>query len=250
MRVLNKIVLSVVLMQLAGCAMLGSKSNLGPIPTIAEFNTFQARLQKSGAGEDPTPSQFKVGLIDFIKEFHGYAAEKRTMEWESSGITAYGGAISVLGAIAGQTGLMNTGAAFAGGGLVTSSRNTFGQQANIYVTAVKKLSCISSKTAFIPDAVFEDAKQTDDPQAAKIAIGAVKTLVIAVENIRIEAINSIMSLQPPSPTRDDYLNMFNMYRPSTSNNSAPSADTSIQRKRDAAEQIKALLAEVGVCTKS
>lgn len=240
-----------IVLALSGCSTLVSKTRWAPIPTIAEFDTFRSRLQLTGAGASPTPAQFRVSLIEYIGEMHGYAAEKRSMEWENSGLAAYGGMAAVLGALADRTGLLNTGAAVAGFGLANSSRYNFGQQAIIYVTAVKKLSCISNKVAFVPDSAFADARETDDPAAAVIAKGAIDTLIVAVETVRIESINSMMSLAPPSPTRDDYLSMFNMYRPgSPGANAAPNPDPNIQRKRDAAEQIKVLLTDVGVCTKA
>lgn len=248
----SKRVLAVVffVFALTGCSTLVSKNRWAPIPTIAEFDTFRSRLQLAGAGA-PTPAQFRVGLIEYIGEMHSYVAEKRSMEWENSGLAAYGGMAAVLGALADRTGLLNTGAAVAGFGLANGSRYNFGQQATIYVSAVKKLSCISNKVAFVPDSVFADARETDDTSAAKIAEGAMNTLIVAVETVRIESINSMMSLAPPSPTRDDYLNMFNMYRGGSSGaNAAPNPDPDIQRKREAAEQIKLLLTEVGVCTKA
>lgn len=243
--------------QLCGCAMLSNADKLAPIPTVREYaTTFADRLKEAGGQGKPTLPEFKTGLVKMIGEYHGYAATRRQIEWDSSGLTTYGGLGAVVGALAHRTGLTNVGAAVAGLGLATSSRYNFAQQSIIYVNSVKKLSCINSKVAFIPETIFDDAKLSDDVNAATIAKGAVDQLVFGVESVRIEASSGVMALVPATPTRDELLTMMKSYRPAEAPaapgaNAAPEVPPSaaMLRQREAGEQVKTLLSEAALCIK-
>jgi hypothetical protein len=234
---------------LAGCSSLGSNSSWMPIPTMKEYAiSFKSRLEQKSLGTVPSITILKTGLVDFIAEYHGYAVDKRKMEWDSSGFVTYGGIAAVLGALADKTGLLNSGAALAGLGLSNNNRYAFSQQSDVYMTAVKKLACINSKVALVPDHVFEDAKQTDDKVAADTASEAIANLIAAVDTVRIEAVNSLLAIKPSPPTRDELMALFKTYLPAAGN-AAPSADPDMPRKRAAGVQIQKLLDEVVICAK-
>lgn len=237
----------------SGCSLLSSAGKWAPIPSQAEFAPFAERLVKkvpSGKPADATVGQFRTALIEFIGEYHGYAAERRKMEWDSSGLTAYGGFGAVLGALADRTGLTNAGATLAGVGLATSNRYSFGQQAQVYFTAVRKLSCVNSKIGAIPDGILDQARASDDQEAAKIAQGAMQQLIDSVETVRIEASNGILGIAPGVPSRDELLTMLKSYQPPSGTTArAPDPDPNKQRNRESGEQVKALLSEVGSCVK-
>lgn len=235
---------------LNGCAMLSNANNWAPIPSQKEFETFSKRVQSG----DPL-SKFKTELVTFIGEYHSYAAERRKMEWESSGMTAVGGLAAVLGGLADKTGLLNTGAGVAGIGLITSSRYNFAQQSQIYFAAVKKMACVDSKVGSIPDTVLDDAKSSPDQNAAKIAQGAMQQLVGAVDTIRIDATNGILGITPSAPTRDELITMFKSYLPAAAAAGGGAAalakpDPVTERRREAGELVKTMLTDVGTCVKT
>ncbi len=241
-----------VILTLPGCALLSNYNNLAPIPSEKEFNTFSGRLPGI-ASDKATISDFKKELVTLIGEYHILASDRRKIEYDVTGITTFGGLGAVLGALADRTGLLNTGAAFAGLGLVTSSRYNFNQQSLIYFSAVRRLACINSKLAAIPDTVFVDAINSPDSNAADIAKGAVRQLASLVDTVRIETTNSMLGIAPGVPTREELLVMFKSYLPAlaATGAAAPAApDPDAVRRKDAGEQVKSLLSEVGTCTKS
>lgn len=235
----------------SGCALLSNADNLIPIPAESEYESYSAKMRTISPNGDPTLSEFRSQLIVFIGEYHKRAAERRKMEWDSSGMATYGGLGAVLGGIANKTGLINTGAGIAGIGLATGSRYNFSQQSLVYFNALKKLSCIEAKVSSVPSTVLDDAKLSDDVDAANIAKGGMKQLIDAVDNVRIEAINGMLGISPTTPTRDELLTMFNAYKPGVNTANAPQLGVSadMTRQRAAAETFKVLLSEVAVCVK-
>ena len=241
------------LFSLSGCSILIKPNSLVPIPSANEFASFSGRLQGIGA-DQASLAELKAKLIDFIGEYHKLASERRKMEYDASGMTTYGGLAAVLGALADKTGLLNTGAATAGLGLAISSRYNFGQQSAVYFGAVRKLACINSKLTSVPDTVFSDAILSPDLNAAEIAKGAVRQIAGTVDAVRIEANNGILGIAPGVPSRDELLTMFRSYLPATTpvgGSAAPAApDPDGVRRKEAGEQVKALLSEVSMCSKS
>lgn len=229
---------------LSGCALMGG--GLAPIPDAREFDSFGSRV-----GPASTLSEFRRELTKYINEYQVRATEKRKMEWDSSGLTTYGGVFAVLGALADRTGLLNTGAGVAGVGLTTTSRYNFHQQAQVYYLALKKLTCVSSKVGLIPDAVFARAANSDDPGAAEVGRSALSILVSSVDSIRQEAVNGTLGISPGSLSRDDLVNLFNTYRaPAAARAMEAGVDPAeVARNRAAGETVKALMADVALCVK-
>lgn len=231
---------------LGGCALVGG--GLAPIPDAREFDSFGARL-----GAATRLSEFRAALGQTINEYQVRASEKRKMEWDSSGLTTYGGLLAVMGALADRTGLMNTGAGLAGVGLTTTSRYNFHQQAQVYYLALRKLTCVSSKVALIPDEVFSRAARSDDAGAAEVGRSALPMLIASVDGIRQEAVNGTLGIAPGNLSRDDLVNLFNTYRapPAGAKALEPGVDPAeAARNRAAGETVKALMADVALCVKA
>jgi hypothetical protein len=228
---------------LQGCAILSNADNLVPTPSVSEFNTFESTLP---TGTNISELKSRLGM--YIGEYHKRASDRRKMEWDSSGMTAYGGLAAVIGGLADKTGLLNSGAGLAGLGLMTSTRYNFGLQSQIYITAVRRLACINSKLVVVPNAVFEDAKESPDNNAAAIAQAAVQQITNLIDAIRIEANNNLLGITPTAPSRDELLAMFKSYQSPVAAAAPPGGD-GLTRKKEAGEQIKLLLSDVATCTK-
>lgn len=251
-RHLGYVVLLSYLCALQGCATLSNVDNLIPTPSVKEFDTFSSTLP--GASNDTASiAEFKTQLVAYIGQYHMRASERRKMEWESSGMTSYGGLVAVIGALADKTGLLNSGAGLAGLGLMTSARYNFGQQSQIYLVAVRRLACVNSKLVVISNTVFDDARNSPDAHAAAVAKGAVRHMTDLVDGIRIDANNGLLGIAPGTPSRDELLAMLRSYLPAaaTAAASAPPApdDADSIRRKEAGEQIKSLLTDVATCTK-
>lgn len=249
MKPFGNLLLALSALGVSGCAVLNSVDNLAPIPSQNELAPFAGRLIVPGA-RNPKLSVFKSELGKFIGEYHAYAIARRKLEWDSTGMTTYGGLAAVLGGLADRTGLLNTGAVLAGTGLAISSRYHFNQQSQVYFTAVKKLSCINSKVQSIPDTLVEDAMSSDDKNAADIAKQAVTQLAGSVDAVRIEATNAMLGIAPGTPSRDELLAMFKSYAAATAASAPPPGGADGLRKREAGEQVKAVLAETAACAKT
>jgi len=221
-----------------------------PMPSQQELLPLSARF--ASATTSQTLQDFKDEMSRTIATYHGYAVEKRKLEWGMSDATTYGGIAAVAGALADRTGLLNTGAGIAALGMINSSRYNFGQQSNIYINAAKGLSCIYAKVAPVPQSILDEAVLSDDTNAASIAKGAIAQMVTVADTIRTNANNELLGIKPTTLTRDELLVMVNSYRPAATANSAPIPGESplIQQRRIAGETIKTLLAEVSACAKS
>lgn len=93
---------------LSGCAILTNPNGLVPIPSQREFEPFTTRMPVDWGSvniDQVGIEPFRRGLVRIIGEYHGYAAERRRMEWDSTGLTTFGGIAAVAGAIADKTGL-------------------------------------------------------------------------------------------------------------------------------------------------
>lgn len=236
---------------LSACASVSSERGLAPIPTVKELTPADGYFRMKVPGERMALSHFKSRLVTVIHDYHGYAVDRRKLEWNASGLSTYGGLLAVAGALADRTGLLNTGAGVAGIGLVTSSRYNFAQQSAVYIEAVKSLSCIMAKVAPIPDTVLEDAMLSDDANAAKIAEGAIPTLISLVDTVRINANNGLLGIAPTVLSRDELMVMVKSYSAQAPVPAVPGGPVSADmiRKREAGQTVKTLLADVAVCAK-
>lgn len=239
-----------VLFFLSGCAILGNPNRVMPIPSLNEYAlSFRARMGLE-IDQKATSNDVKRGLVSIISEYHGYAVLKRRMEWEGSGITTLGGIAAVLGALADRTGLTNAGAAVAGIGLVSSSRFKFQHETLIYTNATKRFACIYESLGPVPETVFSDAATSDDKNAASIASGSLEQIASAIDRIRIDAANQILSLAPATLSREELTAIFRSYGTSGIVSTVVGApDPTLERRREAGEQVKRLLVQVELCTK-
>lgn len=248
---LNFFMLMPIIFLLQGCAVISNINDLAPFPSIKEFNTFSSRLPGI-SNNSVSMGDFKIQLAIYIGEYHARASDRRKMEWDSTGMTSYGGLAAVVGALADRTGLVNAGAGLAGFGLSASARYNFGQQSQVYLTAIRRLTCINSKIVVIPDIVFEDGAGSPDENSASIARASVRQLANMVDSVRIESNNGLLGIMPGTLSRDELLTMLKSYLPSSQvaspGSAAPLApDVESTRKKEAGEQVKLLLLDVATC---
>lgn len=235
----------------AGCTSISEGTSLVPIPSEKELLPASAKFTPKVPGSTKPLADFKTELTLLIRDYHGYAVERRRLEWNATGLTTYGGLLAVAGALADRTGLLNTGAGIAGIGLVANSRYNFAKQSNIYIVAIQSFSCILGKIVAVPDALLADAMLSDDANAAEIASGTIPMLINMVDTVRISANNSILGIAPTVPSRDELAVMLMAYSAPAPLTDAPrsTVDSETLRRREAGEAIKKLIADVSVCTK-
>jgi len=186
-------------------------------------------------------------LVKYRDELFKRALQRSKLEYESTGVTTYGGLAAVAGALADQVGLMNTGAGLAALGLTNSSRYRFSEQTQIYVVALKKLACITGKVNSTNDVTVAQATYSRDPAAQDAAVNFTAKVVTAVDAVRVEYTNALLGMTPNVLSRDELFALLTKYRPAAL---AVAAEDDNQQVYDAAGvMVLNLVTEIQTCAK-
>ncbi|WP_095118877.1 hypothetical protein [Pseudomonas sp. Irchel s3f10] len=202
-----------VLLALSGCASV--KESWAPFPTAEELMSFNDQWAAAKKTSDRGIFDLQRELVVYRDRIYERALTRNKLNWESSGATTYGGLAAVVGALADQTGLMNSGAGLAALGLTNSNRYRFTEQTQIYVAALKKLSCITGKVNAIDDITIELASHSRDSVARDAAAHFVEKVVASVDYIRAEYTNSLLGLAPVIASREEMMALVVKYRAGT-----------------------------------
>lgn len=133
----------------------------------------------------------------YATDVYRRAKERSVMAWEANEMATFGGMGAVLGGIASKTGLINTGAAVAAIGLTNSQFYKLETQRQSYITALKRLTCISAKMALITQQDLDRASQSTNIGAgATAAMNFESTIVYQVDAVRMDYINALLGIAP------------------------------------------------------
>ncbi|MDB5872203.1 MAG: hypothetical protein JWQ07_1645 [Ramlibacter sp.] len=188
-------------------------------------------------------------LVKYRDEIYARALDRSRLEWESSGLTTYGGLAAVAGALGHRIGLLNWGAGIAAIGLTNSTRYRFHDQTQLYVSALKRLACITGKVNSANDTTVILAQGASDLAAQTAAYNFVKTVVAAVDYVRGEYTNGLLGLSPTVPSREELLALINTYRVNTQVAVANEQDSAQAARNQAGETVKGLSTEIQNCSK-
>lgn len=208
MRLIMIPVVAVSLVLLSGCSTV--RERWAPFPEQAELQSFKDRWEKA-AMPASTMTVMQTELVKYRDFIYDRALQRSKLEWDSSGLSTYGGVAAVVGALADRTGLLNTGAAIAGLGAINSARYRFGEQTQIYVGALKRMACITSKVNLIDDRTLLLARGANDANAKDASLQFFDKVVASVDATRIEYTNALLGLSPGTPTRDEMLALFRKF---------------------------------------
>lgn len=231
---------------LAGCSTIGE--TWAPFPEASELKSFADRWAAAPhAGNNSEVAEMQREIVKYRDEIYARALGRSKLEWDSSGLTTYGGLAAVAGALADRTGLLNAGAGLAAIGLTQSTRYRFREQTQIYVVALKRLSCITGKVNAATDQMRVLAVGASDPAALAAARNFTNTVIAAVDFVRVEYTNGLLGLTPTVPSREELLALVNTYRPQAA--AAAAADANQQARDEAGAKIKGLSDEIQQCSK-
>ncbi len=235
-----------------GCLLLGGcatvQTHWAPFPSDSELTTFSARWSAAAKGASELES-LKSELVKYREEIYQAALNKSKLEWESSGMTTYGGLAAVVGGLASKIGLINTGAGIAAFGLTNSSLYRFQQQTQIYLIALKRIACITGKVNAVSDTLLSQAKSSSDPAAIEAANHFSMTTVTAVDYVRAEYTNALLGLTPTIPSREELLALMGTYRATAPAKAAGAPDPNQAAYDRAGEAVLGLAVGVQDCSK-
>lgn len=241
----NLLISSGLLLALTSCATVNE--SWAPFPTTEEMISFNDQWVVAKKTSNQSVFDLQRELVIYRDRIYKQALARNKLNWESSGATTYGGLAAVVGGLADQTGLMNAGAGLAALGLTNSTRYRFSEQTQIYLTALKKVSCIIGKVNAMDDLTIALAKRSSDPVAQGAANHFIEKVVASVDAVRAEYTNSLLGLAPVIPSREELMALAIQYRPADL--AVAAADDPEQRRYDAAgETTVALVAAVQGCT--
>ncbi len=231
---------------LTGCATVSNSWT--PFPQQRELMSFADRWKASSHGGNQTEvAEMQRELVKYRDEIYERAVDRSKLDWDASSMATYGGLAAVVGALADRTGLLNTGAGVAAIGLTNSRHYRFRDQSQIYVAALKRLSCITGKVNSTSDQIRILGVGASDQLASAASRNFIDTVVASVDYVRTEYTNGLLGLTPSVPSREELLGLINTYRPS---GVAPAAaDAQQQAKDEAGAKMKALSEEVVQCSK-
>lgn len=207
---MHLLISSVLPLALTSCATVSE--SWAPFPAPEELISFNDRWAIAQKTDSQNVFDLQRELVIYRDEIYKHALARNKLNWESSGATTYGGLAAVVGSLADQTGLMNTGAGLAALGLTNSTRYKFSEQGQIYVTALKKLSCIIGKVNVMDDVTIALAIRSSDPVAQSTASNFINKVVASVDAVRAEYTNSLLGLAPVTPSREEMMALANQYR--------------------------------------
>lgn len=231
---------------LSGCATVSNSWT--PFPQQSELMSFADRWKASPHGGNQTEvAEMQRELVKYRDEIYVRAVDRSKLDWDSSGMATFGGLAAVVGALADRTGLLNTGAGIAALGLTSSRHYRFREQSQIYVAALKRLSCITGKVNSASDQIRTLGVGSSDQSASAASRNFINTVVASVDYVRMEYSNGLLGLMPSVPTREELLGLINTYRPAGA--AAAAADAQQQAKDEAGAKMKALSDEVVQCSK-
>jgi len=238
------LIFSGLLLTLTGCATVNE--SWAPFPAPEEMISFNDQWAVAKKTSNQSVFDLQRELVVYRDRIYNRALARNKLNWESSGATTYGGLAAVVGGLADQTGLMNTGAGLAALGLTNSTRYRFSEQSQIYLTALKKVSCIIGKVNVMDDTTIALASRSSDPAAQSAASHFIEKVVASVDAVRAEYTNSLLGLAPVVPSREEMMALAIQYRPTDLATSAE--DDPEQRRYDAAgETAVALVTAVQSC---
>jgi hypothetical protein len=236
------------LVGLTGCASMSSPWIA--FPGQEELVSFDARVK--ARKETPDLSALKPELLAYWDGLYAAALTRSKLEWEAAGMATYGGLISVVGGLASKIALVNTGAAVAAVGLINSSFYRFPQQTQVYLTALKRISCILGKVNVVDDMLLVRAARSSDADAVITAASFVQTVISSVDFVRVEYTGALLGLTPSIPSKDEILAGYARYRPVAAG--APfaagtPADPNQPLYDQAGETVRTLAADIQACSK-
>ena len=230
---------------LSGCASVSS--SWAPFPSQGELMAFEARVKAKQS--PPDLATLKPELLAYRDEIYAAALTRSKLEWESAGMATYGGLASVAGGLASKIALVNVGAGVASLGLINSSFYRFPQQTQIYLVALKRVSCILGKVNVVDDTLLTYARLASDPTASNAAVNFVQTTMSAVDFVRVEYTGSLIGLTPSIPSKEEMMAAYGRFRPATPAAAASGADPNQQLYDQAGESVRALVVEIQACSK-
>lgn len=231
---------------LSGCATVSNSWT--PFPQQRELMSFADRWKGSPhSGIQTEVAEMQRELVKYRDEIYERAVDRSKLDWDASGMSTFGGLAAVVGALADRTGLLNTGAGIAAIGLTNSKHYRFREQSQIYVAALKRLSCITGKVNSASDQMRILGVGSSDQSASAASRSFINTIVASVDFVRAEYTNGLLGLAPSVPTREELLGLVNAYRPAAP--AAAAADALQQAKDEAGAKMKALSDEVVQCSK-
>jgi hypothetical protein len=236
-----------VALALAGCSTVGS--TWAPFPDTNELKSFSDRWNATSHAAASEVADMQRDLVKYRDEIYVRALDRSKLEWDSSGLSTYGGLAAVVGMLADRTGLMNTGAGLAAIGLTNSARYRFHDQTQIYIVALKRLSCITGKVNSTNDQMRALAVGASDQTAAAAARNFTNTVIAAVDFVRVEYTNGLLGLAPVVPTREELLALVNPSRHGGGVGAAAADDANQAAKNEAGAKVKALSEEIQQCSK-
>lgn len=234
------------LLAMQGCATVSS--SWPPFPDKSEIASFESRVKAKRLPPDMVT--LKSELSAYWNELYLAALTRSQLEWESAGMASYGGLASVAGGLASKIALVNTGAAIASFGLINSGFYRFPQQTQIYLTALKRDSCILGKVNVVDDGLLRDAAQSSDPVASGMATNFIQTAITAVDSVRVDYTSALLGLAPSVPSREEILAAYGRFRTGGAAAAhAAGAPVANPAYDQAGEIVRALSAEIQACAK-
>lgn len=247
MRTIPLAACGVMLCTLSACSTV--TGNWAPFPEKNELISFADRWRGTPRNEGELVALQRL-LVSYRDEIYTGAAERSRLEWDASGLSTYGGLAAVLGALADKTGLLNTGVAVATLGVTNSSRYKFAQQTQIYVSALKRVSCITGKVNSLSDGLLVQARGASDAAASEAAKNFINTVIAATDYVRMEYTNGLLGLAPSVPSREELLASFGTFRqPGTGRGVVENSNADQAAADSAGLVVKTLAAEVQNCAK-
>ncbi|WP_433860434.1 hypothetical protein [Pseudomonas thivervalensis] len=202
---MKRIFLVAISLAVVGCA------RYQPIPTIAEHKPFHEYVTEAMIADNKSSHELRhvsTALATYSTLIVSSLRERASRAWGASNVTTAGGVGAVLGGLADQTGLLNTGLFTSGAGYILSSRAKFDQQVDVTLVTYRKLSCVGDQVGRLTPLVQRLVRTSGDQVAIDALASAPDDTVHYVGQIQDKHLISFYSMKPSVPTKEELIDYF------------------------------------------
>lgn len=196
--------LAVVLAFFLLSACTSTQNSFYPIPPEKLYKPFAPAYLADGQLNPQYSSAEMNAISTSLKEMVDVAStasiESSKRDWQSGDVTTGGAIMAAAGALADQTGLLNTGIGLGVLGGTARGRYQFDIQGMHYLKASRSLTCVLNQVNLFPDSLktiaIEYAKKAalevgDDKKPIPNNGASIKQAALEAPNVAIEAVNTI-----------------------------------------------------------
>lgn len=237
---------AVVTSLLSGCA------SYRPIPTSDEHKGFRMYVLEEMSADHKSTfeiAQTSRALSKYTGVIMGALRDRAGRSWDTSDTATVGAGAAVLGGLASQIGLLNTGMFVAGTAITNSTRYKQDQQVDLSLTTANRLSCLQGRVGMLTPELLRLARTSADQGAIDAMASAPEDIIRNVEFVQHSHLTSFYALKATVPSKAELLDIYGRYSNTQAAAGAAAKAAKTAESEAAVRVVRTLAVELEVCAK-